>query len=848
MPARLLAEVLALTALTGYALLFYRSLLFHGLTFVGYDSFTYFFPLKHYAAERISRGELPLWNDRLFLGAPFLANIQTALFYPLDALFLVLPFWKAINASIVLHAWLAAAAMYVFCRAGLRLHVEAALLAALSFAFGGYFTAHADHLNQVHTSAWLPLLLLAGVRVADSTWRWMLLGAAVFCLQLLAGHPQEAYYAALALSGLAIWMALAGRARPWRSRLRTVLLAGAMPALGIGLAAIQLVPAMELAQQSYRQGGVPVEEAARYALDRLHLLEALLPGYWKPGSIPSVEQIGYVGVIALALALLAIASWAGERLQHLRAGLWAKLQRADERAADESSGGELQRHTAVVPALVAMGVLAVVLALGTYTPLYGLLYHYLPGFNAFRAPGRLLLLWTFAAAALAGLGLDALLRARHTAGRVSLARSFAIAISLLSAGGAAYAVRTYLVRSSQALPEGAGAALWSLGILGACGLIGLALSGAAPARLVAWFLCAALAAELYAAGLGLSVHHPTVPEVYTQERPVAAYLRRLVHQDSPAAGRVLSIVPEPLALSDGKTLERAYAGRLDALGIENLLKFTQFKEGLWPNLPTAFGLQSIDGYDGGLLPTQAYARLAALLFQTGDAPHITLWRQAMARRGTRPDPQLAGLLGLRYLLEKPGETVTPDWSELAGGSVGSLRVLVNTAALPRAYVVPYALVAGSEEAARLLTTGKPWFDPTVAVVLEQPPPDRFSGLVRTPAHLYQADGVASVGTARITRALPEELWIEVSLEQPGFLVVSDSWYPGWRATVDGTPASILKANLALRAIPLDAGEHQVRLVYDPLSLKVGALVSAATLVLWALLLVTPALRAGIRTR
>jgi hypothetical protein len=319
-------------------------------------------------------------------------------------------------------------------------------------------------------------------------------------------------------------------------------------------------------------------------------------------------------------------------------------------------------------------------------------------------------------------------------------------------------------------------------------------------------------------------------------------------QDGAAAGRLLSIVPEPLALPDAGALQRTYAGRLDALGTENLLKFTQFKEGLWPNLSAAFGLPSIDGYDGGLLPTRDYARLAALLFRTGDAPHVTLWRQAMARRGTRPDPQLGGLLGLRYLLEARSEAMAPGWIEPVEPLTGNVRVLVNAAALPRAYVVPYAIVAGPEEATRLLGERTPWFNPAIAVVLEQPPPKRFAALVRTPEEAQARGRASPPGEVRIVDATPEELRIAVRLTDPGFLVVSDAWYPGWRATVDGAPAPILKANLALRAIPLEAGAREVRLVYDPLSVRAGAMVSAATIVGGALLLASPRLRARAHTR
>ena len=75
-----MATLLALT------LAFFWKIAFTNLILVGLDVFTYFYPYKAYAAEVVRQGRLPLWNPYLFMGVPFLANAQTALFYPLNFL------------------------------------------------------------------------------------------------------------------------------------------------------------------------------------------------------------------------------------------------------------------------------------------------------------------------------------------------------------------------------------------------------------------------------------------------------------------------------------------------------------------------------------------------------------------------------------------------------------------------------------------------------------------------------------------------------------------------------------------------------------------------------------------
>ena len=97
----------------------------------------------------------------------------------------------------------------------------------------------------------------------------------------------------------------------------------------------------------------------------------------------------------------------------------------------------------------------------------------------------------------------------------------------------------------------------------------------------------------------------------------------------------------------------------------------------------------------------------------------------------------------------------------------------------------------------------------------------------------------------VTRYLPEDVELRVRTEQPGLLVLADTWYPGWIATVDGVPAPILRANYLFRGVPVPAGEHVVTMRFQPASLRTGLLVTAVAAVgLLLLLLVGLLLRRG----
>jgi hypothetical protein len=152
---------------------------------------------------------------------------------------------------------------------------------------------------------------------------------------------------------------------------------------------------------------------------------------------------------------------------------------------------------------------------------------------------------------------------------------------------------------------------------------------------------------------------------------------------------------------------------------------------------------------------------------------------------------------------------------------GDVKVYEVLDALPRAHVVHRArIVPGTEETLSVLAD--PSFDPAEETVL---------------AHGQPIDASpASPPEVQVVEYAPEQVTIQATVSSPGYLVLSDSWYPGWKATVDGAPVEVERANLAFRAVYLPPGDHTVQFRYRPASYVLGLAVSVATLAVTTIVL------------
>jgi hypothetical protein len=218
------------------------------------DHFDYFQPLRWFTTEQLREGHLPLWNPYNASGEPWLANPQTAVFYPPAWLFLVLPFSMAYVSFLLFHLLLLGVGSYLwFAR---RFSIAASLLGAVALMLSGPVLSLVDVQNNLATFAWLPWVLLVAGR------RSPVPGAVVLALSFLAGEP---FLAAVA----AVCFVIVCR------DVRTIVFSG----LGaLGLTAVQLFPFLEMLGGSNRVSGFDPNDVLRGSMP-LHdwLLVAMPP-------------------------------------------------------------------------------------------------------------------------------------------------------------------------------------------------------------------------------------------------------------------------------------------------------------------------------------------------------------------------------------------------------------------------------------------------------------------------------------------------------------------------------------------------------------------------------------------
>ncbi|GIV10905.1 MAG: hypothetical protein KatS3mg020_0396 [Fimbriimonadales bacterium] len=318
-------------------------------------------------------GEAPLWNPYALCGTPLLANSQSAPFYPPHLLASPLPTWAAMGVLAWFHLFWASLGLGLWLRKR-GLNPVSVWVGMTVWVLSLFMLAWSPLSSVPATLSWFGWLLLGLEVVRERGGRGAWAFALPMGLMLLAGHLQFAFYGLLMSLLYALYQGYAMRASgQWKGY---VLALGVAYLLGGLLAAIQILPTLELAGYSHRQA-VPTEAGyqayVRNALPLFHLITAWFPNaygnlragdYW--GAVHYAELALYVGPFGLLFALMGVR-------RRGQGAFW-----------------------------LGVGLLALLIALGT--PLTKLLYFYLPGYSATGSPARILCLWAFSMAILAAYG------------------------------------------------------------------------------------------------------------------------------------------------------------------------------------------------------------------------------------------------------------------------------------------------------------------------------------------------------------------------------------------------------------------------------------------------------------
>jgi hypothetical protein len=236
--------------------------------------------------------------------------------------------------------------------------------------------------------------------------------------------------------------------------------------------------------------------------------------------------------------------------------------------------------------------------------------------------------------------------------------------------------------------------------------------------------------------------------------------------------------------------------------------------GLWqliPDLPSMFGLEDVGGYDSVVM--RRYLTYMEQIDKAGSK-----YPQSIIKAPSQFDSPLVDLLNVKYAIT-PDKTNTTGWVLVYKKPESGFRLYLRENLLPRAWVASQAKVI-QDDAAIFAQLTDPGFDPRQTVVLEQPPNEPLGQALPELA-----------GTAEFNTYANTHMQLKVQMQRQGWLVLSEIFYPGWHATVDGVPANIYRANYLFRAIPLSPGWHQVELYFMPDSFVVGALIALAAAII-----------------
>jgi len=795
-----------------------------------------------FLSRELGMGNLFPWNPHVFSGT---FSLATSL-YPSLMLNLFLPLSLAVNGGIALHVLLAGFFMYLW-TARRGLHPLASLTTAALLMFSGPYFMHvfAGHVGNLCAMTWAPLILMAvdGMMERPSL-RWALLGIFAVAMQILTGQFQYVYYMGLTailyslvhLSGVGHWSA-------------ALLGLFGIAVGGMLLSSFHVLPALTAAGEGVRGAGVAMSFAAMFSFPPENFLTLIAPfffgdiqdfPYW--GRCYLWEMCLFTGVAGFCMAVFGALK------------------------------GDRRRRYEL---LVMIAILAI-LALGSHTPLFKLLFDWLPGFDKFRGTSKFMFFASLFWILLAGYGCDLAIRGAEREGKGVVKgdakgegrQESSWGAELEAKGSAGCEIGREETSGAPAAGCAAGreanpAAGSDIGWEGAAGAGAVVMSSAfAAIPLVVAAILGGLAIWLYYAPLpggegaagGPSLWNALISLIagsresylplelhflYDARQFAAtglfvaggvalivaglAYLRR----SSPKAVYVLVLLAIVEMFIFGRLNRPTFS--YEDLGISQLKSFYAAHPGDYrvlsfvnPNTAMSTGAQDIWGYGPAALGR--YVQFMAWT-QGADPDKATTYLKINQYH------PLFKMLRLRYVFT-PGEK---------GVNIKEYKDWV-----PRISLVENWKVVGSR-AEIFKEMGNPDFDPSRMVILEKRPV--YGGITISTKAIMSAEDTAArkyprsgkPGKAVIEDAKGDSIIVRANLDNEAILLVTDNYSRGWQVMPMKSGAQpnyeIIPANYTLMGIPLTAGEHLLRIEYRPRPFVVGAWISAISLLIYLLLLV-----------
>ena len=747
---------------------------------------------RDFFAERLSVGDFPLWAPRLLGGVPTLESISAADgVYPTSLLYFVMDSYRAVGWRMVLHVLAGGFFMYGWARS-LGLSRAAATIGGLGWLMAPVMVTLVLPGNdgKLMVAALAPLVFWATEAVLRSpSGRTVAAMAGAVALVSLVTQFQTAYFlfgsagAYAVFRAVQMWRSTGSAGRPAGAR-RALLPFGVFlgaALLGGGIAAFQVLPAGTYVRESSRRtattvDATPEEQIAYSSSWSFH-----------PEEVMSLVVPEFVGNSNADADWARGTYWGRNAIKFNHEYLGVSV------VALALFGLLGRRRRGLRWFMTGMSGVWLLYALGTHTPVWRIFYEVVPGMSLFRVPAICAFLVSFGVTTVFAMGVDDLVRERP--GREPL---FKTRRGQVLIGFAGLLLVGTLLQASGALGN-----LWTTMLYADAGQRQLAALATATPFITRGFGIAFAIAGLAVAGIW-AVHHGRVP--------LAAGLAGLA----------------ALVVVDLGRIDRAFIRTLDfhawAASDENI-RFLQARRDEGPPFRVADLRGSEQNVD---------LAMHGLDILVGHHPNdlaryrMLLGLQASVSRGDNSRHQnVLRIMNVRYLawpLQAAGGPPYEGAQALSTARTSrGVEAVYAYPGLDKAWIAGTAAVVDDDAAlARILSLD---FDPAREVVMAQP-----TALATDPSV-----------TGSVTWQLndPDHRRLRVTTTGPALLVVSENWFPGWVAEVDGEPTDVHRANLTLQAVEIpSAGDHTVTLRFTAptvhSALRLSSVASVITLLLFAL--------------
>ena len=752
---RMKKEACFIIALNALIIFFLAKILFLKRIFFLGDTMYSFQPWWSFNAEGIRKGIIYLWNPYLCNGQAFIANIQTALFYPVTLLFYIFGFTLGYKFFVFSHLFLAGLFMYLLARK-LKITKESSFVCAFIFSFGGYFLVQIEFFSAMGSCIWFPLIFLFFKESLENKKKifFIIVAGITFSFQFFSGYTQILLYTVVAL----FLYVLLKSVKKTNAGKKYFLIFFIIGIISLTISLIHFLPVLEGVFYSSR-AKVSFSDAVNWTLPPLFLIKFILPSlFGKTCAVFFSENpfgnvfwairqywltTFYIGILPLFFSLTALI------FKH-KNKLW--------------------------PYLFLLLIVSLVFALGK-NPFFYLFFFCNPLARIFTHYASFIYLSVFSLILLCGIGIDYFLDEKNRLFflfiRICCVAVFCFVFAFIIFG---MKEKFLLFTPFQQKWLFRNIFVFLLFLLGS--LILFFLKGKISLPLLKVLVVTFIVVDLFMFGININ---PTIGDWFFKEKPANL---KFIRERNGFSRIFFTPQAQTNRIMAGDVYQKAYKSLRDALQA---------------NIGLPYHIFYVYGYD--FIPIAYYK---SLLYKMREKSPIVA------------DTKMMDVLGGRYIFSY--QDLNSQKLKLI--SDGKVKIYENEDCLPRVFLVPEAKILHREEILDYLMS--PEFKPHREVVLEKNAitqkgeiPDNKSERKYNPECLNRVDNV------RITDYQSNKVKIQADLNRNSWLILTDTYYPGWQVYINGKRDEIYRANYALRAVYLNKGIHKINFIYKPATFKIG---------------------------